>query len=320
MNLSAIKTDLYSRLRYASTPATAIQDRLLRHLNEAHREILALPGMMRLREDLLPVSATANQPRSALPQAVARLRHILDRTNMRPLTPLTLQDIRARNPGRVNTGAPEGYAVVGFQPVALQPSDASEVFLKSTSASDTGTAYVEGIRSNGSLVSKSVVMTGTTAVSLSSAEPAIVEVTKFYLSTAAIGDVTLLEDSGSGTELAKIAIGRTFARYLTVEWDPIPATSATFYADCIRQIPDLANATDEPLLPDDFHYLLGLRARMKEYEVTSDAERFLECKGEWERGLGALRSFVLNDGGQLASLRSTASGWSQLGPQYPAGS
>lgn len=319
MTFATILADCYDRLSFPSTPASAIATRIKRLANEAYREILALPGMMKLREDRLAITATANAPQTALPQALARLRGIVDATNYNTLDEVSLADIRARNPGRVNTGLPEVYAVVGWMAVANQPSAAAELFVKSTSASDTNTAYLDGIRSDGSRVSLSVAMTGTTAVSFGSTETAIVEVTKFYLSAAAVGNVTLNQGSGAGTELARISIGRQFARYLTVEWDPIPATTATLYADCVRNVYDLANDADEPLLPEDFHYLIPLRVRMKHYEKTDD-DRYAEMQKAWADGTSALRSWVLNDGARLSSLRPLPQSFSSLGPMYPAGS
>lgn len=303
MIFATILADTYDRLHFPASPAAAVSARIKRLCNEAHRELLALPGMMKLREDLLSLSVAASVPRTALPQAIGRIRHITDRAHMWTLEEIPLNELRARNPGRINQGSPMAFAVAGYQPVALQPSDASELFIKSTSPSDTNTAYLEGIRSNGSLVSLSITMTGVTAKSFGVTEAGIVEVTKLYLSAAAVGDVTLLEDSSSGTELAKIAIGRTFARYLTVEWDPIPSSAVTFYVDAIRNVPDLVADGDEPLLPEDFHYLVGLRARQKHYEIQDDAERALELRSEYADGKAALRSWVLNDGGKLTSLR-----------------
>ncbi len=320
MTFGAILADFYYRMKYPPSPAATVVAAAKVLANDSHRELLRLPGMSKLRDDTLAITATAAQPRTALPGAVARIRGpIVDRANFRRVLPTTLSELRVRNPSQTFSGPPEWYAPAGYSAVALQPSNASELFVKSDSASDTGTAYLEGIRSDGSLVSKSVAMTGITAVSFSAAETGIVEVTKFYLSTAAVGNVTLREDSGIGTELARIAIGRVFSRYLLIEWDPIPATTATLYADITRSVPDLVVATDEPLLPEDFHDLIGLRMRMKAYEGLDDT-RADSLKPEWDKGVSALRSWVLNDGDTVASLRPVREQWSSLGANYPAGS
>lgn len=320
MNFGALLADSYSRLRYAASPVASIVARVKRHANESHRELLALPGMMRLREDTIVISAAANQARTGLPPAVGRIRYVVDRTNNRRLGRVSLNELRLTDPGRVSTsGQPERYAEVGWRAVAIQPANASELFVDSTAAGDTGTVYIEGIRSNGSPVILSKVMTGTTAVSISTTETGIVEVTKFYLSVAAVGEVTLLEDTGTGTELARIGIGQTYSRYLTVEWDPIPTAATTLYVDYIRNVLDLVQDTDEPLLPPDFHYLMGLKVRMKEYEVTNDT-RGRDLKPELDKGIAAMRSWVLNDGDTVMSLRATRSSFSSLGPTYPAGS
>lgn len=315
MTFGDLLSDTYDRLRYPASPASAIVTRIKRLMNEAHREILTTPGLSRLREDLLVLSTAA--VRFGFPSSVGRIRQITDREQQVVLEDISVADLRARNPGRDQTGRPERYAVIGVQPVALQPPAATELFVTSTSASDTQTCHVEGIRSNGTTVVLSATLTGVTPKSMGVTETAIVEVTKWYVATAAVGTLTL--ENGLGADLGQIGIGRTSTRHLTVEWDPIPDTTVTLYADVTRHLTDLVNTADEPQLPEDFHPLLGLRTRMKAYEGIDD-DRGVRLEAEWQRGVMALRSYVLHGPSTVLSLRSARDTHSSLGPMYPAGS
>lgn len=320
MTFSSILADCYRRLGYQSTPTSAVVTRVKAFANETHRQLLGLPDLQRLRDDTISVATTANNARTALPKAVGKIRAIVDRTNNHKIVRVTLDELRLNDPAQAFTGGyPQLYAEVGYRQVAIQPSAADQVWVKSTSASDTGTAFLEVIRSGGSLQTLSVAMTGVTAVQVGTLTD-IVEVTKFYLSAVAVGEVTLLQTTGTGTELARISIGEADARYLTIEWSPTPTSAITEYVDYTRNVLDLVNDGDVPLLPADFHWLLAFGVRMKEYELGDDT-RAQSTKAEFDKGVNALRSWVLSDNDRIASLRRVIpSRPSQLGAQFPAGS
>ena len=274
MNLTSILADVYRRTRYASSPASDVATRITAHVNDWHRRILGMPGMSRLRDDTITFASVASTARYALPPAVAKVKVITERTNDQVLQERSLDWYRRMDPDP-HEGTPEVWVPFSWTQVATQPSDASEIFAKSTSASDTAiTAYLQGIRTGGYPVTRSVTLNGTTAVSLGTAYTDIIEVTQAYISAAAVGTVTFHEDSGSGTELAKIAIGQTDQRYPTILLWPTPSAVVTYYVDYTRQIQDLVNGTDEPLLPTDFHWLLVEGARYSEYEYLDDTRRF----------------------------------------------
>ena len=249
---------------------TATADRYKRSLNRRHREILSWPGSEVLRQRQMTLTSVADQALYALPH-VENIGAVRELTNDRELSRRSLAAYRRFNPDpATNTGLPEFVVPIGYQQVALQPSDASELWLDSTSASDTQTAYVEGFITGGYPRSASVSLTGTTALTLSSAITSWVQITKFYLSTAAVGVVTLLEDSGTGTELARIGIGQTQNRYFSFYLDPTPSEALTFYFDALYQIPDLAQDTDEPFLPSDYHDLLVDGVLAEEFSKKDD--------------------------------------------------
>ena len=309
-------TEMYRRMGYASSPATEITTRYTAFLNEAHRRLLTQPGMERLRDDIITFASVASRAIYGLPPSIARVKGIHQRSNMRQLRYLSLDELRREDPGLTSSGTPDFWTPIGYQPVALQPADASEIFVKSTAAGDTGTAYLEGIRTGGYPRTLSVTMTGTTAVSLSAVITDLIAVTKFYLSAAAVGTVTLHEDSGAGTELARIPIGGVFARYHGIQLWPTPSAVETFYVDHTRVIPDLVNGTDEPLLPEDFHWLMVTGALKREYEKKDDS-RYRQTVADEADGLRAFRAWHLYGPGYDASVGD--GGGSHLGGWYPSG-
>lgn len=319
MTLSEIQQDVYARCNYGTSPSTAVVNRITRFINQRHRVILADRGMERLRDDQYSLTSTSGTAIYAMPQALARIKHITQRTNNIPLEPQSLAWLRMVDPGLTATGGPAyAYIELGTRQVAQQPSDASEIFVKSTSASDTGTAYIEGVRTGGYRRSLSVSMTGVTAVSLGTAITDFIEIDKFYISAAAVGTVTLHEDSGAGTELARIPIGGTFARYQTVQLWPTP-TGEVYVIDYTRKIPDLVNANDEPLLPEDFHSsVLATWAEADEWRHLNDKreQAALDAVGYAQKNL---RNWVLNPPGYLPTPGDYAPRFSRLGPWYPAG-
>jgi hypothetical protein len=202
--------------------------------------------------------------------------------------------------------------------VAVQPSDASEIFVDSTSASDTNTAYLEGIITGGYRRVLSVSMTGTTAVSFSAAVTTFIELEDFYISAAAVGTVTLHEDASGGTELARITIGQKRPRYYGFYLWPTPAAAVDYLVDYRREFVELVNDADEPPLPSDYHYLLSAYARMRHWEKADDT-RFKLALAQYERGLSRLKFAVATTPDELPVMGR--SGWrahSRLGAWYPA--
>jgi len=157
-------------------------------------------------------------------------------------------------------------------------------------------------------------MTGTTTVAIGTLTD-IVEITKFYLSAAAVGTVTLTEDAVGGTALSRIPIGQTHARYMRIALWPAPSSALSLTLDYVRQIEDMAENTDEPLVPRDFHWVIEAGAKMLEYEKQDD-RRYPAAKAEYERGIRDLKWFVT----QQADGGGPVGGRSQLGAWYPAGS
>ncbi len=325
MTFASILADTYRRLRYSTSPPSEIVVRIKSFVNEVHHELLSAPGLLRLRDDVLPITALAATARSGLPPVVARIRGIVDRTNNHRLLQVPLADLRAMDPGQTfASSTPVQFAVVGYRPVQVQPAAATGLWAVSSEVADvTGPAvFLQSHTTGGFYQDDTEALTGTTRIAIGTGTPRVdhEEVTRFYLSAACAGNISLWTAASGGTELARIEKGKTSQHYLTVEWFPVQTVDVTLYVDYTRNIPELVNNTDEPLLPPDFHYVMGLGTRLKEYELLDDS-RVAAVRSEYAIAKAALKSFVLNDGDALATLRPRGPGaWSQLGSQYPHGS
>jgi hypothetical protein len=327
MNLTALLGDYNRRMRYPTAPPSAVTVRSTAYANETHRDLLTLPALTKLRDRVLPVTLSANA-RQGLPPIIQRIHNIVDRTNNFKLEQVPLTELRQDDPAQANTGGyGMRYAVIGLQEVAIQPTTTgSGLWIASSAIADTGVVSVEAARL-GSFPfydQQTTSLIGTTRVSVKSinttgVQTDYIEVDRFYLATAAGGYISLYDAAVAGNELARIPIGRTFSRYLTIELYPVPTAAYTVYIDCTITVPDLVNGTDEPLLWEDFHDLIVLGMRVKEYEFLDD-NRALAARGDYQRRVADLLTFVLDDPDRIASLRPTAMRWSQLGGQFPAGS
>lgn len=325
MNLSDMLSDLYSFFRYTTTPPAAVTTRLTRYLNDTQRELLTRPGLSKLRDDVVAVTATANTARSGLPPSVNRINGITDRTNNRKLRQVTLDELRIANPSQSDTStAPERYAVVGYVEVQLQPTAATGLWAVSSSTSDTTqTAYIETFTTGGYAYRDTKALNGQTRVQFGATATRTdhIEVTRFYIGATAVGYISLYDAATNGNELARIEPGKTFARYLAVEWHPIASATATFYADITRTITNLVNSYDEPLIPDDFHLVVVNGAMVKECLFINDA-RYGAVAAEYEKGQRALTSWVMHNPDRVTSLRRIIRGRSSLvdsvGSGYPA--
>lgn len=311
----------------SSTLVSATATRYQEALNETHRAILRAPGFEQLRRATVTFASVADTQQYALPMdGIARVERIFETTNDRSLQYHDIGWLRANDPDPVS-GTAWAWIPAGFQEVHTQPADASEVFVKSTSASDATTttassstdvtAYVEGIITGGYARTANVAMTGASAVSLSSAITNFIRITKFYLSTAASGTVTLHEDSGSGTELSKIAVGDSRAQFYSVFLYPTPSSVITYTADILRTVLDMSNDTDEPLLPEDFHDVLVDGAELRELTKQDDPHRWTLLQQRYRDGVRDLRSFVINHPDWSPQWGGGMAGISRLGSEFP---
>jgi hypothetical protein len=314
-------------LGYKTAPDAAVVTRCKAYINQTQREILSMKGMSSLRRAIVPFDSVATIPYAVLPQCATRIISVVDRTGAYPLSPVSVGHIQQADPSFSSTSGTPGYfAVINLaSAVARNPLAAAELFVKSDSASDTSTkeVFVEGIVTGGYPRSASVALNGVTAVSLGATITTWIQVNKFYLTLAAggvstaAGNVTLHSISGAGLELSRISIGRAYPRYTRIQLWPTPSAAVTYHAEIELHIEDMAESNDEPYLPEDFHWLLGSGALLKEYQRKEQPAMVAIERGTYEDGLGNLKLYVARAVGTPPVERPR---FSQLGPWYSAGS
>lgn len=317
MTFLEIQQDVFRRTNKNTSPDAATVTRIKAFINQRHRTLLAKPGMDQLRDAITTFASVSGTARVALPQALTKINTLFQTTNNWRLAEKDLQWLRTVDPQQTS-GTPTTYVPLGYEYVSVQPSNASGIFIKSSSASDTGTAYLQGTRTGGILGSSSVTMTGTTAVQFGALTD-WVSIDKVWVSTAAVGSITVHEDSGSGTELAQITIGRVRPYYFVILLWPTPASVLTYTMDFTRSILDLVQDTDEPYLPEDFHDLLSIGGRTDEYEKMDDA-RLTVARRDWQERYDALLYWLHARASKRNVPRGTSgrTGFSDLGGAYPA--
>lgn len=321
MTRTDILTAAAQRLDKALPPNmdSVTQARFIGFMNQRQRRLLTMAGLKHLREATVTFASVASQPTYTLAN-IAKISRMFETTDDRTLYEMSQQDYRLVQPDVTITGTPEAYIWTGRQVVAAQPSNASALFVKSSSASDTTqTVYVEGVITGGYPQSASVTLTGTTAVNVAAAVSTWERVDKFYLSGAAVGQVTLTEDSGVGTTLGVIAIGHTMTDYTGFSLWPTPSGVITYYVDVTRAITDFAQATDQPVLPEDFHDLMVLGIVADEYQRLSD-KRWPVVMQEYRERENQLKYWLAETAmGRPFSLGRNWQRPSQLGSWYPSG-
>lgn len=317
MTFIEIQRDIFRRTNKPVTPDAQTQTRIKAFINQRHRTLLTMPGLDQLRHATTTFSSVAGTARVALVQAVARVDAIVDTVNDFRLKEKPLDWLRTVDPMQ-NSGTPYVYVPLGYEYVAKQPSDASQIWAVSDSANDTGILRIEGIRTGGYPAVSNVTLTGLTAVQVGSFSD-WESIDKVYYSTEAAGFISILEDSSGGDELAVIRIGAVRPYYFVLLLWETPSGVVTYTMDYTREIRDMVEDTDEPYLPPDFHDLLSIGGRMDEYEKTDDG-RFKTAAAEWQLKYNALQYFLQGRASSRHIPRGMRGdvGWSDVGPWYPA--
>ena len=336
MNLSAILADVYRRINLPTAPTSASSTRITAFVNEVQQEILSEPGMESLLNDHTTFASDAGSTwEYALPPIVSRIKTIRDYLNLRTLGEMSEQEYRALVPSpSVVTGRPTHWVDLGYSPVQWQPvNENSKLYAVSDSASDgaTKSVTIEGFRKGATgsagtyFASQTTALNGVTAVQIGSASDWF-HVTKFEIvltaggTTTAVGNIILTETSAAGLELARIPPGAAYSRYRWIALYPTPTAVVTYRVDFERELTDMTNATDEPIVPPRFHHLLAIGARVKEYEKT-DSPRYQQARAEYVKGLKLMKYWIAQQAAGQPNLRPFGSQYerpSRLGGWYPS--
>jgi hypothetical protein len=311
MTKTELVQDLARRLNYNTAPTHEVLERLSAFLNESLQEIISEPGIgawITRHEPLSTFASVASRSVYGLLGHSGRIDGIVDRTNDLTLTMGSVEWWRRVSPDpSAYTGTPSAWIPLGTIAVALQPSDASRIFIDSTSASDTQKCFIEGIRTGGYPHTASITLTGTTAIDVDTAITDWIEITKIYLNSPAIGTITVHEDASGGTELARIPIGARHTEYQGIALHPTPASVITYYVDSERPLPQMVHGSDVPPIPARFHRVLVDGALWREYAA----------RARYERGISQLRYFVTCPPDFLPSRHARTTEHSRLGAYYP---
>lgn len=292
MTLHEIVDRVREHMNLATGEYTSAQYlRVQGHVNQWHRRILSLGGFDVFRRGTWSVASTASDPLLAMPSSVGRVLRIHDAANRVTLEERFWDWYQWVQPNAsANLGLPRIWVLGG--PVACAALGASSagigLWAESTSNSDTCHLYIEGVRAYGNVWSDTVTLTGTTRVAVGLLTD-WTTVTKVELDAAAIGQVSLFTVAAAGTAKAVIPIGNRRVSYLAVNLWPTPSASVTYTVEYERQLLDMTDAADCPLLPEDYHWLLEKAAIAEEYQRTSD-DREQAQRADVQRGIGELRA------------------------------
>lgn len=303
----------YDKSQASSTPRTRMKSRI----NTWQRRLLTRSPFKRLLREAYSYTfaSVAAQTTYGLPIVGGRINQIYETTNDRQLGQRTMDWVRWADPGLSGSGTPEVWAPKGWFPVHTQPSDASAITMKSTAAGDTTQKmYIEYLNASGQILGTNVTLNGTVDTTLVAS--GVVEITELYLDGAAAGTVTVYEDDDTGTALAVLPIGTTSVRHLHIQLWPTPASAITYNVDLTRQIVDLANDNEVPLLHEDFHDVLALGAMADEWLLKDDA-RYQVAVQKLEDRLGDLTDFVWNLAEYKPGPGYRDHSRSRLGPWFP---
>lgn len=321
MTLGQMLAALYADLGYPQ-PSTEQVTRLTRWLNEGQRHILAQPGREQLRDNTITITTVANQSVYGMPQELAKVYAVTQVTNSQRLKMLTMDQYRTINAGQ-NQSSSFAYAWIpaGWGPVKKQP-EGTGLWAVSTSATDTTQKVnVAGFLTNGDPFSvQSAVLTGTTRVQIGTlATWDILEV--LNLDSVGAGTISIYDAASSGNELLRLQAGQTSAQFQHIRLFPTPSASSVDYKmDVCLALVDLVNTNDIPLLPLDFHDMLPLYARIREFQRAGADPRLPYADREMQQRTLALARYVEwpKDYNPVVGRALSGFGWNNLGPNFPA--
>lgn len=327
MTFQAIQQAVYRRVKLPDSPSAADSTRIKQFINLWYRRLLAMPGMDRFRDTTLTFASVANQKKYGLPQAISRVRDIYDLTNQRRVLPRTMDYLRNVDPGLTATSSfVENWIPLngwGAELVELTSTGVGLWVVSDNAADTTIKVFVETIRLGGvragTAVSGGTLVTGTARAAIGSLTDHI-EVVKFYVDVAPAGTLSLMDAAAAGNTLSQITPGRTQARYFMLQLYPTPGAAVTYSVDCQRAIEDLVQATEEPLIHEDYHHALVHLATADEWQNRND-DRWKDERADGMNIVSDMRHAVTTTPDELAvqrGPRGTPQRVSRLGGYFPS--
>lgn len=315
MTYLEIQQGCFQRLNKSPAPDPVTASRIQTFINDRYRQLLR-EGGIEVRDETLTIVTEANRARYALPTVITEIYNVFDSTNRIPLKPISLAEIRRRDPsvpGQI-VGTSWRYAIlneagIGQQPTVITPN-ALEIV--STSPADTQVATIEYRGANGFQI-VTATLNGTNTVPVVAT---VRELFRLSLSALPVGTI-LVREIVSGAILTAIAgsLTSTLHAWVMHFW-PTPAGPYSMVIDFARPRRPLVNPGDEPAIPEEFHTLLVYGACMEE-AVKMDDSRARTYEQQYREGVLRFRAFLHQSRGARWIPKDRQRAWNDLGSWYP---
>jgi len=261
-----IQDDTLDKLLYDNSgTSSAPRTRIKRLINQWHRKILSDPRYSKLRDSRTSVVTVASQVLYAVPPSIEKIHRVFDAATNNPrLTQKSLDWLRDDPRADLDTGTPMVWVPHGIKPIFRYPATTGIWAVSPNAADTTQNIRMDAVRDGGYVFSAGpTTLTGTTRVKIGT-QSDYVDVERVFLSAACAGDISLFDASTAGNLLGVIPIGKTFNRYNIIQFYPVPSSVITYTIEGQLKIQDLVQDNDEPMIPEDFHFILGLGAYYQE--------------------------------------------------------
>lgn len=320
MNFLEMQTAAMQDLGY-SQPSTDQTTRIKRYINEGYRHLLSQPGREKMRDATITLASVANQASYAMPQECSMIYRMTQATNQQPVLGMTMDEYRMANPGLDQFSSfAYRYVPYGWAPVFRQPGGTGLWVSSSDAADTTQRVNLGGFLTTGDLVEpvQSATLTGTTRLQIGASSQWDL-ITKLSLTAACAGTITVHDAAASGNIIVRLRPTFTSAQYWHIILFPTPSEAVNYTVDAQLALYDLVADTDIPLIPPDFHDMLPLYARKKDYEFGGDVMRYNATTAEWrQRGIDLSRRLDWDKSVNLAMGAGSGYGVNNLGGWYPA--
>ena len=245
-------------------------------INRRYKEILQFYNWPELLQE---TTVTATTETVGLPQSVAKIIKVYDRTNNRVVMPLPDQDLTERYIKDIGgAGNPQYYSRLGNRGVLTQPSAATTLKAVSDSGSESGTYRVRGYDANGLLVEDEKAIGTVTDRTFTSV--------LHFSKSAPTSGVISLKDNTEASTYARLSRNEKVARYSVVRLHPIPA-SVSLHVTYSTRISDLDDDEDDLLLDCEHILVVGAFS-----DLLRNLRQFAQAEAEELRYQTLLEGFL----------------------------
>ena len=245
-------------------------------INRRYKEILQFYNWPELLQE---TTVTATTETVGLPQSVAKIIKVYDRTNNRVVMPLPDQDLTERYIKDIGgAGNPQYYSRLGNRGVLTQPSAATTLKAVSDSGSESGTYRVRGYDANGLLVEDEKAIGTVTDRTFTSV--------LHFSKSAPTSGVISLKDNTEASTYARLSRSEKVARYSVVRLHPIP-TSVSLHVTYATRISDLDDDEDDLLLDCEHILVVGAFS-----DLLRNLRQFAQAEAEELRYQTLLEGFL----------------------------